>query len=183
MKKRNKNQLPNSDMPVMQPLPMQKGDAHRCWMIVKDWELNCKPLGIIFFIPKGFIFNGASVPRVFSNIFPATGYLFLGALVHDYMYGYAAYKCVVPEAEDKISWRNNIQMPQVKRVEADKEKSDDIFKAISNWLYKDHWIKTGLATAALRMGGQGAWDECRKIDGTYQAPPIYQEINNDIENG
>lgn len=146
---------------------MADGDAHRRWIILEDWYLNCEPLGIVFFIPKGFIFNGASVPRVFSNIFPATGYLFLAALIHDYLYGNAGYMYM--RKDHKCALTQN----------ATKAQSDQIFKDIANWLYKNHWFKTKVATAALKVGGQGAWDDCRKLDGTYVEPEPYKEPNED----
>ncbi len=156
--------LTENQMPKLRPLPMPDGAPHREWLVLEDWHFNCVPLNIIFFIPKGFIFNGASVPRFFSNIFPATGYLFIAALIHDYLYEYAFYIKVI-EFERII-------------VQINKADSDDFFEEIADWLYKDHWFKTNLAKAALVAGGQGAWDACRKADGTYVKPPIYKYWGN-----
>jgi len=153
------NILSPNQMPVMRPLPMADGAPHREWELMRNWTLCCTPLNIIFFIPSGFIFNGASVPRVFSNIFPATGYLFIAALIHDYLYGNACY----------IQIKNGLK----KKQKVDKKISDNYFADIAQWLYKDHWFKTKLAKGALVVGGQGAWDACRKIDGTYVKPKKY----------
>ena len=148
-------------MPLLRPLPMPDGAPHREWRVMEDWYLECEPLNITFFISKGFVFNGASVPRCFSNIFPATGYLFIAALIHDYLYENASYMLLTRNTCIKV---NTVT----------REQSDDIFKEIANWLYADHWFKTNLAKTALAVGGQGAWDVCRKADGTYVKPVPYK---------
>ncbi len=157
--------LREDQMPLLRPLPMPDGAPHREWRVMEDWYLDCIPLGIKFFIPKGFVFNGASVPRFFSNIFPATGYLFISALIHDYLYEHASY----------LQFHKDIDVPYHSIKIVTKEESDDIFEEIADWLYKDHWFKTNLAKAALVVGGQGAWDDCRKADGTYVEPANYEE--------
>jgi len=164
------NILIEDQMPILRPLPMPDGAPHREWRVMEDWYLDCKPLEIKFFVPKGFIFNGASVPRVFSNIFPATGYLFIAALIHDYLYSHAYYIKMILDDSNKLIKQE---------VKIDKCCSDQIFKDISNWLYKGHWFKTGIATAALKVGGQGAWDTCRKADGTYIEPKQYKYEEDD----
>jgi hypothetical protein len=156
--------LKESDMPVLRPLPMPDGAPHRQWRVMEDWYLDCTPLGIKFFIPKGFIFNGASVPRIFSNLYPATGYLFIAALIHDYIYAMAFY---LEMAKDEKTKKWSL------KVETDRGAADEMFKVIANWLYKENWFKTALAKTALVIGGQSAWDDSRKADGTYVKPKKY----------
>lgn len=162
--------LTEDQMPLLKPLPMADNDSHRNWKVMEDWYLKCIPLNITFFIPKGFIFNGASVPRFFSNIFPSTGYLFIAALIHDYLYGYASYL---------KSFEYTDGVPYSLVIKVTRKESDNIFEDIADWLYKDHWFKTKLAKTALVLGGQGAWDDCRKIDGTYVKPLPYKYEDDD----
>lgn len=37
------------------------------------------------YVPRGFISNGASVPRIFWSLYPPVGRYFLAAVVHDYV--------------------------------------------------------------------------------------------------
>ena len=62
----------------------------RRWEISKDfvYELN----GVKYVIPKGFTFDGASVPKFLATFLSPVGVLLLGGLIHDYAYKYAALK-------------------------------------------------------------------------------------------
>jgi len=59
----------------------------RQWEIVEDWAF-CLPNGKTIVIPKGFVFDGASIPRPFWLVLPPTGLLLIPALVHDFAYSY-----------------------------------------------------------------------------------------------
>ena len=63
--------------------------GRRRWQVSKDfhYELN----GVKYVIPKGFSFDGASVPK-FLQLLSPVGVLLLGGLIHDYAYKYAASK-------------------------------------------------------------------------------------------
>lgn len=52
----------------------------RLWMLTQDYVT---PYGTI---PTGFIFNGASVPRILWWFADPAGELFEGACIHDYYY-------------------------------------------------------------------------------------------------
>ena len=58
--------------------------GRRRWQISKDfhYELN----GIKYVIPKGFSFDGASVPKFLATFLSPVGVLLLGGLIHDYAY-------------------------------------------------------------------------------------------------
>jgi len=60
----------------------------RKWEITEDYYLYVPSLGEILFIPKGFVFDGASVPRIFWPIMNPTGILLIGGLFHDFGYRY-----------------------------------------------------------------------------------------------
>ena len=152
-------------MPRMEPIKMIGKDAHRRWTLLEDWSFFLSSKSLHIHIPKGFVFNGASVPRIFSNIFPSTGFLFLAALVHDYLYQYTFMWTVVDSKHIKYY--------------VDKSLADSIFKEIANEIYPK-WTKAAwIAKAALTMGGQSAWDTCRKADGTYVKPKPYKYWGNE----
>jgi len=88
------------DMPKLSPLAInikQKKPLSRIWHwqgFVREWELledwhyqlpNNEP---IIILPKGFTFDGVSVPRPFHWFLSPTGVLFIPGLVHDFAYRY-----------------------------------------------------------------------------------------------
>ena len=86
------------EMPILQPLPIPtKGEGFlkriwvwfvysRKWRVVEDYEF--KVSGDKFIIPKGFVFDGASIPRIFWFVLSPTGLLLIPGLFHDYGYRY-----------------------------------------------------------------------------------------------
>jgi hypothetical protein len=56
----------------------------RRFELVEDWYFSFN--GQDFKIPKGFISDGASVPRTYWWIFSPVGVLFLPGIIHDYLY-------------------------------------------------------------------------------------------------
>lgn len=54
--------------------------SHRKWKLLEDWET---PFGLV---PKGFISNGANVPRIFWAVMSPAGRLFEASILHDYLY-------------------------------------------------------------------------------------------------
>jgi hypothetical protein len=64
----------------------------RNWVITKDWKYKID--GNEYVIPKGFQFDGASIPKFLRTFFSPVGVLLIGGLVHDYMYKYSALKSV-----------------------------------------------------------------------------------------
>lgn len=83
-------------MPTLEPIPIStKGKSlfvavkiwlgeRRRWYLVEDWVFEKN--GHAYLIPKGFVFDGATIPRFLTIWFAPTGILLLGALVHDYLY-------------------------------------------------------------------------------------------------
>lgn len=57
----------------------------RKWEVIEDWRFVIND-GTILLIPKGFIFNGASIPRFLRFIFSPVGLLFIPSVFHDYAY-------------------------------------------------------------------------------------------------
>ena len=86
----------------------------RHWEISKDfnYEIN----DVKYVIPKGFTFDGASVPKFLATFLSPVGVLLLGGLVHDYAYKYAALKPALKKDDLLI---------------LDQKKADKIFRDIN----------------------------------------------------
>ena len=82
-------------------------------------------------IPKGFFTDGASVPRIFWNIFSPWGSYFSAALVHDYLY----------------SKDSNDDFPVDDRAVADKIFKEAMFNAGVGWVTRETVYR------AVRLGG------------------------------
>src|SRR5210317_203459 len=86
------------EMPQLKPVPIKtkgkgfwKGIAMwllstRNWELTKNWRYNIN--GAEYVIPKGFQFDGASIPKFLRTFFSPVGVLLMGGLVHDYAYKY-----------------------------------------------------------------------------------------------
>lgn len=137
-------------MPKIIPLKMGDDDTVRRWYLIEDWHYWLDNIHIV--IPAGFIFNGASVPRVFTAIYAPTGYLFLAALVHDYCYEYGYLREIFIEGSRTV------------KVKIGQRQADLMFRRISRIEYPNHKIKTEVAYRALRAFGWVAWNKSRKQD-------------------
>jgi hypothetical protein len=54
------------------------------WTLCKDYSRNTT-IGLVA-VPTGFVWDGASVPRIFWNLIPAWGMWSGAALIHDFLY-------------------------------------------------------------------------------------------------
>jgi len=143
-------------MPTMEPLPIPTKDkgfwgaiwvwlmVTRTWKITKDFNYNIN--GIDYIIPKGFVFDGASVPKFFRSWLSPMGVLLIGGLIHDFLYGY-----------------------QVMLLKGKKQCSSVMTQKESDKLFRDINIEVNgfrainyLAYYALRLGGVIAWKAHRK---------------------
>ena len=61
-------------------LPTEKEDR-TLYLLLEDFEFN----GVV--VPKGFVSDGATIPRIFWAILPPVDRYFPAALVHDYLLG------------------------------------------------------------------------------------------------
>jgi hypothetical protein len=84
--------------PVVSPLPWDTNCCYvvrvihwlcftRRWILEQDWYVELFT-GDIIRIPKGFVFDGASIPKLFRFALSPTGILFFPAILHDYAYKY-----------------------------------------------------------------------------------------------
>lgn len=118
----------------------------RKWVIAKDWIFKLE--GKEYVIPKGFEFDGASIPKFLHTFLSPTGVLLIGGLVHDYAYKFAHLK---PKTK------------QTPLVMLDQKVSDQIFRDINIQINGFRFLNY-LAYWSLRVGGFVAWRGHRKND-------------------
>ena len=116
----------------------------RNWVILKDFKYTMN--GTNYVIPKGFSFDGASIPKFLRTFFSPVGVLLIGGLVHDYMYKYSA--CKPADKKGQL-------------LLVDQKKSDEIFRDI-NIEVNGFYFMNYLAYWSLRLGGFVAWNGHRK---------------------
>jgi len=145
-------------MPHIKPIPIQtKGKGFwkaivmwllstRNWELTQDWKYNLD--GTDYVIPKGFTFDGASIPKFLRTFFSPVGVLLIGGLVHDYMYKYTHCKPVSAKGALLV---------------VDQKKADQIFRDI-NIVVNGFYTMNYLAYWSLRIGGFVAWNGHRKRD-------------------
>ncbi len=87
-------------MPTLTPLPTQIKNYsplmrlykwvlfRRRWEVSEDWHFQFPDKGPLVVIPKGFVFDGVSVPKPMHWFLSPTGVLFIPGLIHDFSYRY-----------------------------------------------------------------------------------------------
>ena len=157
-KKKPKQKFNYTGMPHIKPLPIKtKGKGFwkaivmwllstRNWELTQDWKYNLD--GTDYVIPKGFTFDGASIPKFLRTFFSPVGVLLIGGLVHDYMYKYTHCKPVSAKGALLV---------------VDQKRADQIFRDI-NIVVNGFYTMNYLAYWSLRIGGFVAWNGHRKRD-------------------
>jgi len=144
--------------PILKPIPIKtKGlswwkktkiwlTSSRKWEVIDDYYFEIPWLNIIVKIPKGFIFDGASIPKLFWPLLSPTGLLFIPGLFHDY--GYKYNKWLDSEGNGIF-------------VNAGQKFFDDQFRKLGVYI-NDMPILDKIAFVALRGFGWMAWNSHRK---------------------
>jgi len=151
------------NMPHMMPVPMEtksKGivggiilwlTKTRTWEITEDWKFGLQMDGqktvTSFMIPKGFVFDGASVPKPLRSWLSPMGVLLSGGLVHDYVYKFETLRLSTKKAQAI--------------TKKDQKWADMLFRDICIDVNGFKLINY-LAYYALRLGGWLAWNGHRK---------------------
>ena len=101
-----------NNMPVLRPVPISTKHGSyfkrllgwfttRHWVVEKNFYFRINNLSCL--IPRGFVFDGASVPRIFWLFLHPTGILLIPGLIHDYGYkNLFLYRYSMKEEEDKL---------------------------------------------------------------------------------
>lgn len=119
----------------------------RKWEIIEDYFIWSKLLNSWIFIPKGFIYDGASIPKLFYMIFSPMGILLLGAGPHDFGYRYKG--LFTANGKGYISFKPG-----------SKFELDRIFNSLCAQENKLP-VGTGIATLILFIAGYIGWVENR----------------------
>jgi hypothetical protein len=117
----------------------------RHWEIAKDFHYSINEKD--FIIPKGFKFDGASVPKFLGQFLSPVGVLLIGGLVHDYGY---KYETLLLKNKKTIGVKDQKWM-------------DETFRDI-NIEVNGFYLLNYLAYWALRIGGFVAWNKHRKVN-------------------
>ena len=149
-----------SEFPLMKPIPIRtKGKGFfkmiMMWLLgVRHWEIAKDIVyeieGEKFVIPKGFKFDGASIPKFLHTFLSPVGVLLIGGLVHDYAYKYQTLL--------KHNKKDTMGVITQKRA-------DQIFRDI-NIEINGFFLMNYLAYYSLRLGGFMAWNKHRKVNAT-----------------
>jgi len=143
-------------MPIMSPVPMLTKDkgvigaiwmwivTTRKWKIEEDWTYEME--GTKYRIPKGFIFDGASVPKYFRSWLSPMGVLLIAGLIHDYAY-----------RVEGLLLDTSVKVP-LTQLEA-----DTIFREVAIAV-NGFKIINYIAYYALRLGGWIAWRKHRNMN-------------------
>lgn len=118
----------------------------RNWEIAEDWYFEVN--GEKYVIPKGFQFDGASVPKFLASWLSPVGILLMGGLIHDYIYKYTV-----------LCKANKVQVSDT----FTQKQADQLFRDINieqNGIHVLNWA----AYLALRAGGFVAWNGHRKAN-------------------
>ena len=123
----------------------------RTWEITEDWKFGLQMDGqktvTSFMIPKGFVFDGASVPKPLRSWLSPMGVLLSGGLVHDYVYKFETLRLSTKKAQAI--------------TKKDQKWADMLFRDICIDVNGFKLINY-LAYYALRLGGWLAWNGHRK---------------------
>ena len=145
-------------MPHMKPLPMGTNGVgfwkgikmwiatSRKWELTSDWHYTIDKVD--FVVPKGFVFDGASVPKFFRSWLSPMGVLLMGGLVHDYGY---KYQTLLYKGKKSA---NGMQTQKW---------MDETFRDI-NIAVNGFYVLNYLAYYGLRLGGFLAWGKHRKVN-------------------
>ena len=146
-------------MPKLEPVPIStngKGfwsalwmwiSTSREWILVEDFHYTLNGDNLV--VPKGFQFDGASVPKSLAVWLSPVGVLLMGALIHDYGY---KYETLLKKGKTKKT------LGTMKRKEIDAI-FRDVCIEVNGFVLLNY-----LAYYGVRLGGFIAWNKHRKND-------------------
>jgi hypothetical protein len=146
-----------TEMPHMQPIKIDTAGkgfwgaiwlwfmGSRHWVLAKDFHFKIDEVEYV--IPKGFQFDGASIPKFLHTWLSPVGVLLMGGLVHDYAYKYQTLKRKGKGTMGILTQKD----------------ADVIFRDINIEQNGFHLLNY-LAYWALRLGGFVAWNGHRKVN-------------------
>jgi len=120
----------------------------REWEIMEDYIIWSEYLQAYLFIPKGFIYDGASVPKILHSIYSSIGVLFLGSGPHDLGYRYGGLLLI--DTSGVLTFR-----------EYTKKELDRVFHHLC--ILENHLVAVStIATSVLHVFGWFTWNSYRQ---------------------
>ncbi|MEM7249896.1 MAG: DUF1353 domain-containing protein [Pseudomonadota bacterium] len=157
-------------MPVLRPLPIPTKHQDnvlkrllafvfevRHWQLVEPWTYQYAP-NLTLVIPRGFVFDGASIPRPLWAVLSPTGLLLIPGLVHDYGYKH-----------DHIWKLTHDQRITPYWVGAGRAHWDRLFTDISRDVTGLRLLSV-IARSAVVLGGRSAWRNHRRVNSKPSTP-------------
>jgi len=145
-------------MPILRPIPVTKRGERRRYELMQDWKCELLGRGFTFIIPRHFIFDGASIPRLFWNMLSPSGYLFLAGLLHDFIYKYRfAYVYSIIDSLDGGE-------PRIIKHWFDQAGADLMFEELADTICVGAHFFTKAAYISLRGFGWITWNKYRGAD-------------------
>lgn len=138
---------------------------NRNWMIIEDWVVWSDYLQLWVKIPKGFIFDGASVPKMFQSVVNSVDALFYGSILHDFIYRFD--QLIVCYDDNQGEWFLQEKMGR--------KAADMIMKELSIQLEGVH-LPANIGFIVLSPVGHFAWNKWRKKN--YKLSTPYPFHNN-----
>ncbi|MBE9594515.1 MAG: DUF1353 domain-containing protein, partial [Proteobacteria bacterium] len=127
----------------------------RKWKFEEDWYFKLYNNDRIM-IPKGFRFDGTSVPKPLRFLLSPTGILFIPGIIHDYGYRFDKLIGVKIDENDKEFLYNY-------HLGAGKAFWDSTFRRVGYQVCR-LYIVTTIAYWAVVLFGFNAWNKCRKLE-------------------
>lgn len=136
-------------------LPQQKGfftrlfnflTLKREFEFLEEFCLWCPYLGRFVYFPKGFVADGASVPKLLHSVYGSYGVLFYGSLPHDFGHQYHGLFCVRSDTNKvffEILSKEDLDVifEDVNLLETDKKKAVYAAKKTLDWFSGRAWEK------------------------------------------
>lgn len=143
--------------PKIQPLPLNRKKSffgrikdfftlRREFIILEDYYVWSEYLKSFIFIPKNFIFDGASVPKALNSLYNPMGMLLYGAGPHDFGYRYKGLILVNESLNINFFWKFS------------KTQLDKVFNDLCE-LESGMKKASSVATFALTLFGFTGWNE------------------------
>lgn len=155
--------IPSEAMPKLRPLPIPtKNKSYlgrvlawifniRRWELTEHWYFHFKDEAgddINTAVHKGFVFDGASIPRPLWALLSPVGLLLVPGLIHDYGYKYDQLWKVVDEEILPF------------KLGAGKDYWDDLFRKIGKDV-NGFTLINYLAWLGVKLGGRSTWKKNR----------------------
>jgi len=154
------------NMPILQPIAIKTRDLSwykaifvwiktiRKWRVMEDYDYTLKD-GTVVRILSRFVFDGASIPKIFWAFLSPTGLLLIPGLLHDYAYKmnfiWSLTDTEYEGKKDLIPYKINAGQKYWDQMFRDEAIRVNGFK----WINYCAWI-------ALRMFGWVAWNKHRR---------------------